>query len=249
MKRLISITTVIILLVLSLCSVYAAETVSFELSDCTTDNNRLFTVDMTANSDKPLSAVTFEFEYDKNMIEFRSAKTDDNSKITVNDTNDTIKAVYLNTYGKNIKNGVVIFTLTFKAVNSGTSYIDFSVYDGIDSDVKSTDIGKCTSAKITVTSKNSDSENREKSEKSSDTGEADSKSKSTRDKEQDTTSVSSFDELGLLNPISVSDKKYLIIGICTGVAIVLLIGTGFFIGKRTSKKKDYIDKNNVSSDE
>ena len=71
MKRLISITTVIILLVLSLCSVYAAETVSFELSDCTTDNNRLFTVEMTANSDKPLSAVTFEFEYDKNMIEFR----------------------------------------------------------------------------------------------------------------------------------------------------------------------------------
>ena len=35
------------------------------------------------NSDKPLSAVTFEFEYDKNMIEFRSAKTDDNSKTSL----------------------------------------------------------------------------------------------------------------------------------------------------------------------
>ena len=248
MKRIISLIIVIILFVLTSTSVFAAETVSFEMSDCTTDNNRLFTVGMTAKSDKPLSAASFEFEYDKSMVEFRSAKTDNNSKITVNETDNIIKAVYLNSNGQNIKNGEVIFYLTFKSIKSGTSYIDFSVYDCIDSDVKSVEVGNCTSAKITVNGKSSGSNSNSKNEKSSDDEETESKSKSSRDKNQETTSEASFDELGLLNPLLVSDKKYLIIGICIGVAVVLLIGTGFFIGSRTSKKKVQKDNNNESSD-
>ena len=246
MKHIISVFSTVIILLMSIISVFASDSVQFKLSDCTTDNNRLFTVEMTATSSIKLSAVTFEFEYDKNLLEFKSAKTTDNeSKITVNENYDNVKIVYLNTYGKNIKNGEVILALTFKSVKSGTGYIDFTVSDCVDSDINNTDIGNCASSKIVVNSKNANSE-KNKNEDADENNESENKSKSSRNKEQETTSNASIDELGLLNPLSVNNKKYLITGICIGAVIVLLTGTGFFIGTRVSRKNNNI--NSKSSD-
>ena len=78
-----------LLICCSFVTVFSAAKVYFALNDCSTNNNRLFTVSMTADCDKKLSAASFEFTYDKNMFEFRSAKVSDKtSKITYNELNN-----------------------------------------------------------------------------------------------------------------------------------------------------------------
>lgn len=226
-KTLIKILTIIlsftVLALYSDFSAFSAAEPEFKLNDVSTDNNRLFTVSMTAKCDKKLSAASFEFTYDKSMFEFRSSKAyDKTSKVMSNELDKSVKLIFLNTDGQNIKSGECLFTLTFKAIKGGTGYIDFYVSDCVDSDIKSIDAGKCTAAKITVNSKsvnskNSSDNNNNKSGKNS------KGSKSSYEKEETTASVSSFDEIGLLNSFDNPDTRFLIIGIALGAAIIILI--------------------------
>ena len=229
----ILIVTVVLLSYGSLITAYSANKVDFDLSDYNCDNNRLFTISMTADSDKKLCAASFEFTYDKSMFEFRSAKlSDKSSKIAYNELSDKVKLVFLNADGINIINGEIIFTLTFKAVKSGTGYIDFFVSDCVDSDINSIDAGKCTSAKITVNSKSeksgSDKSNSsDKSEKSESSG-----SKSERKKTEETTSVSTYDEIGQLNSFDNPNTRLLIIGIVLGASLIAAVMLAYNIFKR-----------------
>lgn len=233
MKKLFSISIILILIFSSFVCAYAAQTVSFEITDCECDKNSLFTVDIVAKSDSKFSAGTFEFTYDKSMFEFRSAKVaDDNSRIMTNELSNSVKAVYLNANGKDIKNGEVIFTVTFKSVKSGESYIDFTVSDCVNSDAEFIDIGKCTSAKITVGGSSSDKSSSDSNNSSSKNPKDSSnggKTSSTRDKDQETTSDSTIDEMGLLNPIDDKSTRFLIIGIAIGVSAIVLFMLGYFI--------------------
>lgn len=223
----------------SLMTAYSANKVDFDLSDYNCDNNRLFTISMTADSDKKLCAASFEFTYDKSMFEFRSAKVSDKtSKIAYNELSDKVKLVFLNADGINIINGEIIFTLTFKAVKSGTGYIDFFVSDCVDSDVNSIDAGKCTSAKITVISKSeksgSDKSNSsDKSEKSETSG-----SKSERKKTEETTSVSTYDEIGQLNSFDNPNIRLLIIGIVLGASLIAAVMLAYNIFKRIKSNRN-----------
>lgn len=218
---------------------YSANKVDFDLSDYNCDNNRLFIISMTADSDKKLCAASFEFTYDKSMFEFRSAKASDKaSKIAYNELSDKVKLVFLNADGINIINGEIIFTLTFKAVKSGTGYIDFFVSDCVDSDVNSIDAGKCTSAKITVNSKSeksgSDKSNSsDKSEKSES-----SASKSERKKTEETTSVSTYDEIGQLNSFDNPNIRLLIIGIVLGASLIAAVMLAYNIFKRIKSNRN-----------
>ena len=229
----ILIVTVVLLSYGSLITAYSANKVDFDLSDYNCDNNRLFTISMTADSDKKLCAASFEFTYDKSMFEFRSAKlSDKSSKIAYNELSDKVKLVFLNADGINIINGEIIFTLTFKAVKSGTGYIDFFVSDCVDSDINSIDAGKCTSAKITVNSKSeksgSDKSNSsDKSEKNESSG-----SKSERNKTEETTSVSTYDEIGQLNSFDNPNIRLLIIGIVLGASLIAAVMLAYNIFKR-----------------
>ena len=64
---------------------YAASNIDFALTEKSTDNNRLFTINMQAKSNEKISAALFCFTYDKNMFEFRSMKcNDDESEIEYN---------------------------------------------------------------------------------------------------------------------------------------------------------------------
>lgn len=227
---------------MSVISAFASESVQFKLNDCTTDNNRLFTVKLTATANIKLCAVTFEFKYDKNMLEFKSAKTDDKSKINYYENNDNVKIVYLNTYGNNIENGEVILDLTFKSINTGVSYIDFFVSDCVDSSISNVEIGNCTSAKIVVNGKNNSS-NKNNNTEYDKNNDSEIKSKSSRDNVEATTFNASIDELGVLNPLSVNNKTYLLIGIFIGISIILLVGMGFFIGKRVQIKNHNNNEN------
>ena len=235
----ILIVTVVLLSYGSLITAYSANKVDFDLSDYNCDNNRLFTISMTADSDKKLCAASFEFTYDKSMFEFRSAKVSDKtSKIAYNELSDKVKLVFLNADGINIINGESIFTLTFKAVKSGTGYIDFFVSDCVDSDVNSIDAGKCTSAKITVNSKSeksgSDKSNSsDKSEKSES-----SASKSERKKTEGTTSVSTYDEIGQLNSFDNPNIRLLIIGIVLGASLIAAVMLAYNIFKRIKSNRN-----------
>lgn len=235
----ILIITVVLLSYGSLITAYSANKVDFVLSDYNRDNNRLFTISMTADSDKKLCAASFEFTYDKSMFEFRSAKVSDkSSKIAYNELSDKVKLVFLNADGINIINGESIFTLTFKAVKSGIGYIDFFVSDCVDSDVNSIDAGKCTSAKITVNSKSeksgSDKSNSsDKSEKSETSG-----SKSERKKTEETTSVSTYDEIGQLNSFDNPNIRLLIIGIVLGASLIAAVMLAYNIFKRIKSNRN-----------
>lgn len=247
MKKLFSFLIILLLIFSSAISVYAVDKVSFNITDCVSDKNRLFTVDVVAECDAKLSASTFEFTYDKNFIEFRSAKvTDDESRITTNEMDNCVKAVYLNANGKSIENGEAIFTLTFKAINSGVSYIDFNVSDCVDSDVEFLDIESCASSKVTV-SGNTSEENGNSNGKTSNDNSDTEKSDSSRDKEQETTAISTYDELGLLNPIDDKSTRFLIIGIGLGASAIVLFMLGYFISKKIlDRKKNTKDKSSDS---
>ena len=235
----ILIMTVVLLSYGSILTVFSANKVDFVLSDCNCDNNRLFTISMTADSDKKLCAASFEFTYDKSMFEFRSAKVSDKtSKIAYNELSDKVKLVFLNADGININNSESIFTLTFKAVKSGTGYIDFFVSDCVDSDINSIDAGKCTSAKITVNSKSeksgSDKSNSsDKSEKSESSG-----SKSERKKTEETTAVSTYDEIGQLNSFDNPNTRLLIIGIVLGASLIAAVMLAYNIFKRIKSNRN-----------
>lgn len=235
----IFIITVVLLSYGSLITAFSANKFDFVLSDYNCDNNRLFTISMTADSAKKLCAASFEFTYDKSMFEFRSAKVSDkSSKIAYNELSDKVKLVLLNADGINIINGEIIFTLTFKAVKSGTGYIDFFVSDCVDSDINSIDAGKCTSAKITVNSKSeksgSDKSNSsDKSEKSESSG-----SKSERKKTEETTSVSTYDEIGQLNSFDNPNIRLLIIGIVLGASLIAAVMLAYNIFKRIKSNRN-----------
>ena len=240
MKKLFILITTAVFILISITNVSASESVNFELTDCNCNKNRLFTVEMIATCNSPLSAASFEFTYDKSMFEYRSSKvTDVDSQIAVNEMDDKIKAVYLNTYGKNIKNGEVIFTITFKAVKSGVEYIDFNVSDCVNSDVKSISAGNSSdedenSNNKTSKSKNNSSDSENKAAK-----------KSSRDKDEAIEAAATADEFGALNPIDDKSSRFLFIGICIGVSILALFLLAFYIGRHSIKK----DKNDDNTDE
>lgn len=238
--------TFLLLIYFSFITVFSAVKSDFTLNDCSTNNNRLFTVSMTAVCDKKLCAASFEFTYDKSMFEFRSAKVSDkSSKITYNELDDRVKLVFLNADGADISRGENIFTMTFKAVKSGKGYIDFFVSDCVDSDINSIDAGKCTSAKITVNSKSSNnSSNKTVGSDKSDKNEA-SSAKSEHEKSEETTYTATYDEIGQLNSFDNPDTRLLIIGIALGASLIAIVMLAYHIFKRIksniSKRKSNPD--------
>ncbi len=222
---------------------FAESAVSFALSNKSVKPQRLVTIEMKANCVEKLCAATFEFSYDKNMLEFRSAKASDTgSKIKANDTGGKVKLVFLNAYGKEISNSKPIFSLTFKAVGEGNTYVDFNVGDCVNGDVEFLNIGECTSAVISINGSKSQSVqaksgsakiNDSKSSKSSE-GKSSKRSNQTA---TETSPNSTIDEWGVLNPIDDEKTRYLFIGIGGGIAIVCMFMIAFFIGRK-SKEKD-----------
>lgn len=249
MKKIIAFLITTILVVTTIQCVFADSNINFECSDISCDKNRLVTIEVKADCDKKLCAATFEFTYDKSMFEYRSVKSaDDESTITANELDNSVKAVYLNTYGKEIKNKTTIFTITLKAVSLGTGYLDFTVSDCVDSDVNNISIGNCSSAKITVNGNDSnDSNATDKNGINSSNNNDDSNSgKSSRKDKETSTTTSSYDELGLLNPINDQNFTFLMFGIVGAGVIVGIIFVAFRIGKSSAEKKNKDDKNGTS---
>ncbi|MCH5297172.1 MAG: hypothetical protein J1E85_05835 [Ruminococcus sp.] len=247
MKKIIIFCLAIVITVCTMFSAYATEDIDFKLNNVECNTNRLFDIEVVANSSQGLSAVTFEFTYDKSMFEFRGTKSSDTeASVKSNELDNCVKAVYLCTDGINTSGGKTIFTVTFKAIKAGTGYIDFNVYECVDQNIEFMHIGSCTSAKINVKDssdnvKSTDnktsnsSKSTEKSEKSNS-----SKSKSTRI--ETTTSQATIDNLGIVNPINDNKMKYMFIGISIGGLIVTALIVAFFLGQKTVKNKARLQK-------
>lgn len=249
MKRLITSILIIIFATYAFeLTAFAAEnSVNFELSDESSSPGRLVTFEMKAKSSEKLCAASFEFTYDSNMLEYRSSKVKDKeSKIKSNDTGGKVRLVFLNSNGKNISSGEVIFTLTFKAVGEGSSYVDFTVKQCVDDDVNWIDAGYCKSASIKV-SKNINESDKSKSDiesnKSKNSESSSAKSKRLAQSTAETTAT--FDEWGNLNPIDNKNIRYLYIGLAGGASFVSLAILVYIVIKRIKgKSKKDNDINN-----
>ncbi len=243
MKYIFSFFLSVILVLSSFTTAFASENITFTLQSAQCKINRLFTIEMVAKSDKPLCAATFEFIYDSKMFEYRKIKvSDDESKISANEKNGCVTAVYLNTYGKDISDNTVIFSITFKAIKDGVGYIDFNVKECVDSNVEWFSIGNCTSAEINVESTKDSLSNSIKTENSKTDKSEPSTGKSNRKKSTEpTTTPATIDEYGSLNDAESSNKMYLLIGFMfgCGLLIIILIIYGIF--------KKYCNKNNNKS--
>lgn len=254
MKKLVTLLSTFLIIILSCTSVYATANISFELTDCNTSQNKLFSVDMIAKGDTKLSAATFELKYDKNMIELKSIKAND-SKIKYNESNDSVKVSYLCADGKNINNGDIIFSITFKAISPGNCFVDFSARDCVDSNAEFIDVGNCSSANIQIENNKAEKDNSSKGSSSSAKNAKNSNSKNSThtDKADDETSDSAFNDLGLLNNIDDKSTRFLIIGIAVGSSIIVISIIGYLIAKKcfTKKRKNEnttTDSNDKSSE-
>lgn len=230
----------IILLFESTPVFYAANSIQFTCKDAETARNRLVKIDVEADYTGKLSAAYFEFTYDKTMFEYRCVTSaDKSSRVSANEESEKLNVVFLNAKGKSLNSKSVIFTVTLKAINGGSSYLDYTVEDCVDEKVKSISVGKCTSAKINVSGRHDDVSSKkidssDKNNSSSKSGK--SNGKSTRN-QNTTTTPSSNDELGLLNPFDNHNLTFFVIGTASACILAGIIYIAFKIGKQSSKNK------------
>lgn len=169
MKKLFMILLAALIILPSAVTAYAANAVSFTLDSVEGKKNRLIEIDMKAICDKKLAAALFSFTYDKSVLEFRKASVPAGSKVVTNETEECVRLSYLCADGAEIKNSTVIFTLTFKAIDTGSSAVDFTAYDCVGPDAQWLDIGSCTSGQITIEG-SEDSKNGSSDKQSSESG-------------------------------------------------------------------------------
>lgn len=150
MKKLLMILLAALIFLPSAVTAFAADAVSFALDTVKCRKNRLVDIEMTAECNTKLSAAMFSFSYDKSVLEFREATAPDGSKVVTNETDDRVRLSYLCEKGASVKDGGVIFTLEFKAVEEGSSPIDFTASECVDPDAQWLSIGECVSGEIIV---------------------------------------------------------------------------------------------------
>ena len=127
MKRIISV--FLITLLLSTVHVSAADSVSFSADSVECKNNRLIEVNFYAECGKMLSAATYEFSFDKSILEFRGVGTPSGTIVEYNEKPNSVKLSYLCKNGADISSKAAIFTLKFKSINEGSTDISYTVFD------------------------------------------------------------------------------------------------------------------------
>lgn len=248
MKKLFSITLILIaVLQISLTSAFATESVSFEMQNADMKPNRLFSVALSAKSVNRLSAATFEFTYDPDYIEFRKVKAVNNgSKIQVNKKSGKVKVVFLNSEGQNISGGSDVLTLDFKTIKEGTTYIDYTVEQCVNSDVNFIDVGSCTASCVRIYKNASGtvggasiSSNNNKNSTRSTIG----KGGKSKHPTEPTTVNASDDKYIDYNPIKDKQIKFFLAGMGITAGCLAVLAVAYAIGKKSAQKKAEKEKN------
>lgn len=246
MKKLFSITLILIaVLQISLTSAFATESVSFEMQNADMNPNRLFSVALSAKSVNRLSAATFEFTYDPDYIEFRKVKAVNNgSKIQVNKKSGKVKVVFLNSDGQNISDGSEILSFTFKTLKTGTTYIDYTVEQCVNSDVNFIDVGSCTASCVRIYKNASGTVSGGISSSSNENStQATGKGGKSKHPTEPTTVNASDDKYIDYNPIKDKQIKFFLAGMGITAGCLAVLAVAYAIGKKSAQKKAEKEKN------
>lgn len=246
MKKLFSTLLIFIaVLQISLTSAFATESVSFEMQNADMKPNRLFSVALSAKSVNRLSAATFEFTYDPDYIEFRKVKAVNNgSKIQVNKKSGKVKVVFLNSDGQNISDGSEILSFTFKTLKTGTTYIDYTVEQCVNSDVNFIDVGSCTASCVRIYKNASGTVSGGISSSSNENStQATGKGGKSKHPTEPTTVNASDDKYIDYNPIKDKQIKFFLAGMGITAGCLAVLAVAYAIGKKSAQKKAEKEKN------
>lgn len=223
----------------SVFEVYASGGIEFSMSDSEIKTNRLVTVNVFAKSDNRLCAATFDFKFDRSLIEFRKANsTDKDSKVKFNQLEDSVRVIFLKPYGIDVKNKTAIFSLTFKTIGKGKADIDYTVKECVNEDVEFMSIGNCSSGTINIYGNKSDilTEKNPASDKDKSDDKSGSSSKHTAE--------NSVDEAGILNLNTIKNENSFFVGFVFACGFIIVILLSFSFGKSVGKdKKNKADEN------
>ncbi len=246
MKRITIVLLCVILMLCSVISVSAVNDISFATTDAQCNNNRLFTVDVKAKSADNFSVATFEFTYDRSIIEYREVSCDDSSYVRAHDNGKSVVVSYLCSDGVKIEEYTTIFTLKFKSVSEGETRLDYTVSNCVNSEVEDMPIGSCTSSLITVNSKTTSNNNETPKNKNSISKNSSDNIESDTYQNADTT----IDQLGVLNDGYFNNNKaiFLIIAAVATVGVsTFCLGRVLSINALKNKKSEPIDtEENIS---
>lgn len=240
MKRLTIVLLCVILMLFSVISVSAVSDISFATTDAQCNNNRLFTVDIKAKSADDFSVATFEFTYDRSIIEYREVSCGDNSYVRAHDNGKSVVVSYLCSDGVKIDEYTTIFTLKFKSISEGETRLDYTVSNCVNSEVEDMPIGSCTSSLITVNSKITKSNNETQKNKNSIGKNSSDNIESDTYQNSDTT----IDQFGVLNDGYFNNNKaiFLIIAAVATVGVsAFCLGRVLSIKTLKNKKSEPID--------
>ncbi len=234
----------IVILQFSVCCVFAADNISFEIQNADMKPNRLFEVALSAKSNNLLCAATFEFKYDTDFIEFRKVKAvDSNSKIQVNKKSGKIKVVFLNSNGQNISNGDKVLTLSFKTLKTGTTYIDYTVNECVNGNVDFIDVGDCTASCVQIRNNASNSVSNVNSSKQHKNTKQTEKGGKSKHPTEPTTTGASYDEYVDHAPTKDRQIAFFFAGMGITAGCICILALAYVIGRKSAKKKTENDKN------
>ena len=223
-KKIFCFICVLILPLAFAATVSAANEACFSVSDITTNKNRLFDTNLSADSQ--VAAFVAEISYNKDELRFDGAKVlAEDAQLSVNsEANGFVKIAYLCESGAS---GDLI-KLSFKSFTSDTE-ISFEVSQVIDKD--GNDITAVSTKDAFVKISDSEKKADSKTDKSS---EKDQKGSSSQ---IETSALENTDinEINLASNKNVSNIK--IVAIVLSVVAVLGIGVaGFYLGRKSSRK-------------
>ncbi len=130
MKRLLSIFIALMLFTVSF-SANAASTLGTK--NITADNNRLFEIPVLVRSSKVLTAATFTLKYDTSAIAFRKTTAAfPEATVKSAEKNGSVKVIFLCPNGVKVSKNSQLFSVTFKTLKQGSSFINITASDFVD---------------------------------------------------------------------------------------------------------------------
>lgn len=136
-------TTIISLLIiiLNIASVLAVDSLDYLVRTDKCDLDRICSFDICATGKSNLAAVIFYFSYDPNYMEFRSISSNSSFKMEHKEESNKVTSIILCDYGYNIKESAKLETLKFKIIKNGKTSVNLGVYDPVDGNANSIEIG------------------------------------------------------------------------------------------------------------
>lgn len=125
---------------------------SFELSDAKAYEGRNFQITFSACSKENIASFVADFTYDTEYLQFVSCKANDDCVVETNASEGKATLVFLCENGIKTENNDALFSLTFKAVSTGTCQISAELGQVINTDYEDVKDIYCKSSRVEIIS-------------------------------------------------------------------------------------------------